>query len=340
MSTLRQATVLGGTLALGLGFALPAHAAPIERELHYVVTVEAQQTWEKHEPKTGEEWSKATSTQHYEVTTRLISDGKLEVRNLQALNLDERMEAKIVYLARRAKKEFEASGQPFHLPKTEAERQAFSNRRQADEFKCQKDLQCYSDVELRYASILAAVDWPEALEDETVPGTFFYFVPYRGCPEKSRVTLEIQIDGMRYNKDDKKVIPFSEHHSADTTDASDGTWLCQHFGATIDTQDKNKSMYLDNVFIPRPIGISTFTESGHTSRTPEPQSVPTAVVEWLAATLRHAPPSGSASAVVPLILPLNANATWLGLWKGSAKVAFTWSFTEVPSTSPPAKLSS
>ncbi|MDB5987915.1 MAG: hypothetical protein JWR16_2968 [Nevskia sp.] len=304
-------------------------ARDIERQLHYVVTVEARQTWKRSDPKTGEEWSKATTTQRYEITTRLKSDGQLQVRNLEDLDRNTRFEAKIIFLARRAKKEFEASGHPFQLPRTPEEKAALSNRMQEDISACKGDQRCNSDVTMRYASIFAALEYPAALEEDTVPGTYLYFLPFHGCAEQSRVTLEMQIDGVRFNKDVDRLVPFSEHHSADSIDSSDGLALCDHFGATIDTQDSTRSMYLDNVFIPRPVGATIHTENGHTSTQQEPQPVPSAVVDWLAATLRHAASSGSVTTTLPLPLSLNGNSTWLGLWQGAAKVSFQWSFTEV-----------
>ena len=315
--------------------AAPAAKAPtaIEREFRFVVNVEAEQDWEKNDPEyPGRQWSKATSKQRYEVTTRLRSDGALEVRNLLDPNLDARLEAKTIGLARQAMKDFAARGQPFKAPKTDAEMQAFNRGIQAETFKCKGDAVCLQETNLRYAAILAAMQYPEALEPDTEPGRYQYFTAYKGCPEKSRITLELQIDGVRYNKTSDKFVKFSERHQADTVDASDGLPLCRHYTAVIDTQDAAKPMQQENVFVPRPEGITEFTENGHTSRTPEPQPIPGAVMEWMDRTLRHAASSGKASAVLPLTLSLNGNSTWLGLWVGKAKVDMEWSFDVVPPT--------
>jgi hypothetical protein len=64
--------------------------------------------------------------------------------------------------------------------------------------------------------------------------------------------------------------------------------------------------------------------------------MPTAVTDWIGLQLAHTTTQGKLAAELPLILPLNANATWLGLWTGSAKVNLEWSFNDVAaSTAPP-----
>lgn len=326
-------------LLLALATLLPTalQAAPIERQLRFVVTVDAQQSWKKNDPKyPGEQWSKATSKQRYEVATNLRSDGALEVRNLLDPDLSTRLEAKTIRLARLAKKQFEASGKPFKLPTTDAEIQALNRQMQLDVSSCKGNVTCNSDTTLRYAAIFAAIQYPEALEPDTEPGTYQYFTAFKGCPGSSRITVDMQIEGVRYNKSSDKFVKFSERRNADTVNASDGLPLCDHFTAVIDTEDKAKPMWLENVFVPRPEGITEFTENGHTSRTQEPQPMPSAVLEWLEATLKNAASSGKASVVLPLPLSLNGNSTWLGLWVGTAKVDFEWAFTPVAAAPPAA----
>lgn len=321
---------LGWLLALTAGASV---AAPVEREFRYLVTIEATQNWKKNDPKyPGDQWSKGTSTQRYELRTRLRSDGQLQVRNLLDPDVETRMEAKIIYLARRAKKVLEERGESFELPKTPAERDAFTRKWNARLQACNAEPTCYADVQLQYASLLAAIDYPEALEEDTVPGRYFYFEPYKGCPEYSRVTLEVAIDGVRYNKDADAFVPFSERRSADTVDASDGLALCRHFMAVIDTEDADKPMYQETIFVPRPVGETVYTERKHTSRETQPQPLITAAVDWMGIELRHGPASGKRTVELPLPLPLNQNATWLGLWTGVAKVTMEWSFEEVPAS--------
>ena len=309
---------------------------PVDRELRIVATVDATQNWKKNDPKyPGEQWSKATSKQRYEITTRLRSEGKLEVRNLLDPDIALRMEAKTIYLARQAKKLLGKPGHPLKLPTTEQEKMVLMQKMQSDVVGCSGDPACNQEKQLYWATILAAMQYPEAMEEDTEPGRYLYFMPFKGCPQTSRVTLEIAIDGVRYNKDADKFIPFSERHSADTVDASDGLSLCAHFTAVMDTQDPVKPMWQETIFVPRPVGITEYTENNHTSREKQPQPLLTAVVDWMGHTLRHAPASGKTTASLPLPLPFNQNATWLGLWTGEAKVTMEWSFKEVPASATP-----
>lgn len=311
---------------------------PIERELHIVATVDATQTWKKNDPKyPGEQWSKGSAQQRFEITTRLRSEGKLELRNLLDPDLQTRMEAKTIYLARQAKKMLDKPGQPFRLPKTDAEKADFTMQMRRDIAACEDDMTCFHEKQLHYAAIFAAIENPQAMEEDTDPGRYLYFMPFRGCPEKSRVTLKMAIDGVRYNKDVDEFIPFSERHEADTVDASDGLPLCMHFTAVIDTQDPDKPMWQETIFVPRPVGMTEYTENNHTSREQQPQPLVMAAVDWMGHVLRHAPASGKASAALPLALPLNQNATWLGLWTGTANVTMEWSFREVAASAVPAK---
>lgn len=313
-------------------------AAPIERELHVVATVEATQEWKKNDPKyPGDQWSKGSTTQRYEITTRLRSDGKLEVRNLLDPDLKVRLEAKTIQLARQAKKQLEESGKPFKLPSTPEERAAFTRQMNAEVMACNGEAVCSYEKQMQYAALMAAIDYPEALEEDTEPGRYQYFLPFKGCPQKSRVTLSMSIEGVRYNKDSDKFIPFKERRSADTVDATLGRSMCSHLLAVIDTQDPGKPMYQETILIPRPVGVTEYTENNHTSREEQPQPMPTAVLDWMTDVLRHAKTEGTLSTTLPLVLPLNENATWLGVWTGNAKVTMQWSFREVPLTPTPAK---
>ena len=149
--------------------------------------------------------------------------------------------------------------------------------------------------------------------------------------------MTMSLEGVRYNKDADAFIPFSERRSADTVNGSDGLLLCRHFLAVIDTKDKDKPMYQETIFVPRPEGITEWTENNHTSREKQPQPMPPPAIDWMTEVLRHAKSEGKASVSLPLPLPLNGNATWLGLWTGTANVTMEWSVREVPASSAPSK---
>jgi hypothetical protein len=323
--------LLGGAQAPATPPAPAAAPRPVERELHFVATVEAQQAWAKDDPQhPGHQWSKAVAHQRWEVRTRLRSSGKLEVRDLLDPDTDARMEAKTIFLARQAKAQFEQAGHPFKVPHTDAEKTALMQSMQEQIFSCKGDETCNHDRTIEYAALMAAIEHPEALEEDTVPGQYLYFLPYKGCSGDSRVTLDLAIDGERYNKDAGHLVPFSERRSADTSNASDGLALCEHFTAVIDTHDPRQRMRQETVFVPRPVGVTEYTERGHTSHAEEPQPLVGAALNWINDTLRQAAQSGGATATVPLPMSLNGNSTWLGLWQGTAKVSLQWSFSEVP----------
>ncbi|MDB5978177.1 MAG: hypothetical protein JWR07_4937 [Nevskia sp.] len=332
-STTRARSSLLMACTLAALWAGAARCAPLERELHVVVTVDAEQSWSKDDPKyPGHQWSKATSRQRWELKTRLRSDGKLQVRDLLDPDLNTRMEAKTIFLARQAKALFEQSGKPFKIPHTDAEKSALMQEMQEQIMGCKGQETCTHDMTLQYAALMAAIEFPEALEEDTVPGQYLYFLPFKGCADESRVTVDMAIDGERYNKDVDHLVQFSEHRSADTVNASDGLALCEHFAAVIDTKEPKKLVRQENIFIPRPEGTTDYTERGHTSHRQEPQPLIGAAMNWVNDTLRHAPESGNASATLPLPMSLNGNSTWLGLWQGTAKVSLQWTFSNVAPT--------
>lgn len=317
----------------GFGTAL---AAPANYQLKLVATVEATQDWRKNDPKhPGKQWSKGSTQQRYEISTQVRTDGVSQVRNLLDPDVETRMEAKTIHLARQAKKAIEASGGRLILPKTPAQEAELAKRFQNEVMACKGDAQCNADLNLEYAAIYAAMAYPEAMEPDDEPGHYLYFAGFRGCPGRSRVQLTMNIAGERYNKTLDRLVAFEEKRSADSIDASDGRALCSHFTIVLDPEDTSRPLWVENVHMPSPVGVTEFTESKHTSRATEPQPMPTAALEWITETLRHAPASGKASATLPLPLSLNGNSTWLGLWTGSAKVTLEWSFLPVPAPAAP-----
>lgn len=316
-------------IALLAGFTA-AQAAPVDYQLKLVATVDATQDWLKNDPKNpGKQWSKGSTQQRYELSTRLRSDGVKQVRNLLDPDVEARMEAKTIHLARQAKKAIEASGGRLILPKTPADEAALAKRFQNEVLACKGDPECNATLNFEYAAIYAAVAYPEAMEPDEDDGRYLYLLPYKGCPGKSRVQLSMNIAGERYNKTVDRLVPFEEKRSADTVDASDGRSLCSHFTVVYDPEDAQRPLWVENVHIPSPVGVTEFTESKHTSRATEPQPMPTAALEWITETLRHAAATGKASTTLPLPLSLNGNSTWLGLWTGTVNVTLEWSFLPV-----------
>ena len=319
------------SLLLAIGASLvPVHAEePIYRKFTYDIRIEAEQDWYKNDPEyPGDQHSKGRATHRYRLTTWLRSDGELHVRNLLDPDVEKRLEAKVIRLARQALKMADASGEPIHIPQTEEERSAFTMKMNKRLMDCKAEPTCYNDTMMQYAAIMAAIDYPGALEEDTVEGRYLYFEPFKGCPESSRVQMEMEVSGIRYNKTVDKFVPFREVRQADTLDASDGLRLCAHFLAVIDTQAEDRAMYQETIFVPRPQGYSDYTESGKTQRTEGPQPILTEVTDWVGIELRQHEPAGEMNVELPLVLPLNSNATWLGKFDGTAKVNLKWSFEE------------
>ena len=313
--------------------AKPKPPVPVDYRFEATVTVDAVQNWTKNDPKhPGEQFSKATTQQRWEVVTTLHSDGVLEVRDLLDADLDTRLEAKVIHLARRAKQAIEARGGKLVLPTTPEEKLAMDRRFQVDIQKCNGVASCTGALNLEYAAVYAALEYPEALEeDENIPGQYLYLEPFKGCPSHSHIQLTMAIDGKRWNKDVDKFVDFSERRSADTVDTvSEGLSLCSHYLIVIDTQDPKRGMRVENVFFPSTVGVTEYTERGRTQKTTESQPMPGAVMEWVDATLRQAPLSGKASADLPLSISLNGVSIWLGLWSGTAKTTLEWRLVPVP----------
>lgn len=313
--------------------AKPKPPVPVDYRFEVTVTVDATQDWIKNDPKhPGEQFSKAVSKQRWEVSTTLRSDGVLEVRDLLDADLDTRLEAKVIHLARRAKQAIEARGGKLVLPTTPEEKLALDRRFQVDIQKCNGVASCTSTLNLEYAAVYAALEYPEALEeDENIPGQYLYLESFKGCPSHSRIQMTMAIDGKRWNKDVDKFVDFSERRSADTVDTlSEGLSLCSHYLIVIDSKDPKRGMRVENVFFPSTVGVTEYTERGRTQKTTESQPMPGAVMEWVDATLRQAAPSGKASADLPISLSLNGISIWLGVWSGTAKTTLEWRLVPVP----------
>ena len=325
-------------LAAGLGVATQCAAASIEREFHLVVTIDATQDWKKNDPKhPGDQHSHAVSHDRWEVRTRLRSDGVLQVHNLLDPDLNERLYAKTILLAREAQAAFAREGKKIVPPRTDEEKDAFQHQMEQQIWACNGEPACDRDMNLRYAALMAAIQHPEMLEPDKEPGQYLYFLPFPNCGGESRMTVSLDIEGVRFNKDSKDFVPYSEHHRADTINASDGLQLCEHYTAVIDTEDpKKNTAYQETIFIPRPVGTTDYTENGHTSHTEEPQPIVPEVADWLGETLAYGPISGKIVKDIPIHLSLNGNSTWLGLWDGIAKTTVEWSFDEVPPAPVPA----
>lgn len=322
-------------LALAAGPALIAATAaataaePVKRELYILVEIEAEQNWLSETEEYGRQHFEGTTTQSYELRTQLRSDGIQYKRNILDRNQEKRLKAKTIHLARQAKKEMEASGGDISIPTTPEEKQQLTRRMQEEMTACGGDMQCRNDLQMRYAKLFAAAQYPEAVAEEPGGGQYLYFEPYKGCPVHTRVTMDLTIEGIEWDEGKNELVPFKETRQADTTNAPTDIPLCERYLAVIDTKDEENPFYLENFYLPSAIGETVIERPDGTTRTTEKQPQLTDVLGWVHMHLKHAPASGTAEDTVRLTRPLNEISREIGDYSGGqAKVKLTWHFKE------------
>lgn len=330
----RRAWLLGAGLAL----APAALAAELDRQLEIELSVEGQQDWHN-----GQQWSKGGTTQHYKVSTRLRSDGKLQGANLLDLDFDRRLAIKQEYLRRKGLEEAKrAGGGQVQIPRTDAERAQASQQAQLDMYKCNGDPDCMSAVVQRYSAVFATAPSADgkpagseagaALLDQ--PGRYLFFFGYDACPSRMEATLATHVEGqIAFDRAGKNLVPFSVARQGQSSgNAADRKFLCRRYTAVVDTQEHR--FYLDNVYLPSAHGTTVRTVHGSAQQHEEDLAPMGEALEWASQTLRQADESGSASATLALQSPLDGNATVGGLFSGPGKVTMTWSFLPVSAEGP------
>lgn len=313
-------------------------AAPEERALHITVNINVQEKWTK-----GQQWSKTQSTQLYEISTRLRSDGHLWGANLLDLVKEKRLAIKTEWMRRRGLEELKRrNGGKIDVPITAAQKEEMQNKVQEEMSACNGDGDCMASVVERYSALMSANDTGMhygydggALLDQQPPH-FAYFTAFTGCPSAVHVVINTQAEGLEaHEREGKEFVPFKETRTADYHgDQSDRTVLCNRYHATIDTAVPD--MYLDNVYIPTARGTTTRTENNHTVLNEvQDQPLVTEAVDLATATLLHAKESGTLTKIIHLQFPLDGNNTVGGDLDGVAKVTLTWSFLPVAASPPP-----
>lgn len=325
---------LAVSVLLGVGAATGVHAASVERQLEIRIAVDGQQTW-----RNGLQWSKATTTQRYELVTRLRSDGKLQGANLLDPDMNRRIAIKQEYLRRKGLEEAKrANGGTPPIPKTDEEKKQASAQVQQEMFNCKGDPDCMSSVVRRYSAIFASAAAPDgtaagaggALLDQ--PGRYLFFFGYEGCPNHIDATQSTHIEGEEaFDRARKSLVPFTLQRDADSAgDAADRKSLCWRYTAVVDTQDQQ--LFLDNVYLPSPHGTSLRTVHNSPQRSEEDLPPLAEALVWTSQTLRQAAESGAASETLNMGQPLDGNSTVGGRFEGPAKVTLTWSFLPVASS--------
>jgi hypothetical protein len=306
-------------LTLALALAAPAQAANVDRYLSFVITVDGNQNW-----KNVLQWSKATTSQRYEFSTGLRSDGKLWGGNINDLDQDRRMVIKTEYLRQKGMTTIRAAGLDPNSPNLQQE---LSTRAQKDSFACNGNPICISDTGQKYAAMMAAAVEPPNPEALGGDPRYQIFTGFQGCPNRLHLTQKSDTTGeTAWGRNKDHIYPYALHTTADYAGSdTDKQSMCTFFNAVIDTAENQ--LYLDNVYIPSAHGKVQRTEFDKTTETEDELPVPPVVIEWVSATLRKAALSGKADTTLPLTMPLDGNSTVLGAFEGSAKVHLEWSFS-------------
>lgn len=296
-----------------------AQAASIDRELRIKVDIEAQQSW-----RNVLQWSKAKATQHYEWSTVLRSDGKLEGANLVDPDLNTRLAVKTEYLRRKGLEQLRAAGID---PSSPDLMKSISDRMQKDNFACKGDPVCMSETGVKYAMLMAAATEPDNSAIFEGEPRYQFFFGFSGCANRIHVLHTSDTAGeTAYGRNKDKIFPYALKANADFAGTdTDRKSMCSYFTGVVDTKDQ--TVYWDNIYIPTVRGTLVRTEFERTQTTEGDIAMPQEVMSWVNSTLRHSPFTGDANAAIPLKFPLDGNSTVLGTFDGLANVKMAWSFS-------------
>jgi hypothetical protein len=311
--------------------AASASAASIDRQLELKISLSAEQSW-----RNLLQYSKGTTTQDYELSAQLRSDGIVYADNLLELDTPHRLEIKQDYLTRQGLLQLkrENGGK---LPRSAEDVKTFTDRIQQRGLICNDDANdCDTETAERYAALSALQNnAPEILEEFMQPPVnpdgsgYYYFFGYGGCRNRIHITNTTHIAGMRaFDRDRKKLVPFTLDRSADSSGSpAEQKALCRRYTITLDV--KSGVMFLENAYIPSPRGSSVRTLDGNSQRSEEDLPVPAEVLDWTTAKLRQAQPSGSLAETLRITTPLDGDRTVLGDFDGKLKATLSWSFKPV-----------
>jgi hypothetical protein len=316
-SLTHRLSVTGGVLLLAFAGALSA--APLDRTLSVSIALEGTQDW-----KNALQWSKATTTQSYDFSTTLRSDGKLYGANLLEPDTERRMAIKSEYLRQQGTLKLRAMGID---PKSPTLMQELSNKAQKASFDCKGDPVCMGNTGTRFAELMAAAVEPD--NSHLFEGTprYRFFFGYPGCSNTIRAVNRYDASGeTAYGRNKDKISPYALRYEGDFAGSEqERTALCTFFTVVHDTvEDK---LFVENTLIPESRGRITRTEFGRTSNSEGSLPIPAPLQGWVNQTLRHAPTSGQAQDTLALNLPLDGNSTVLGTFTGEARTRLKWSWT-------------
>lgn len=305
---------------------MAASAAGVERELSIQLVVEGNQSW-----RNALQWSKSTTRQRYELTTRLRSDGRLYAENLLDPDMEKRVRIKGEYYTYQGLLQLkrENSGR---LPVAGALSTEISAESLKSNPGCIPGVDCPGASPERFTAIAALQDNASAeLEKfmksyETPGGHWLYFMGYAGCPNRLQLSYQAHFAGEQaFDHDKKRLQPFAMDWTAESQGtAEEQKSLCQRYVITLNTA--TGEMNIENAFIPSPHGISARKTGSGIDRRDADLPPPYEVMRWTDELLHKARETGSQNATLKLTHSLDGNASVLGLFDGAAKVSLVWSF--------------
>lgn len=200
-----------GFLAALLFSVMPtAMAAPVERTLNIHITVDGQQDW-----RNVLQWSKATTTQRYEISTTLRSDGELEAANLLDPDLDTRLAIKTEYLRQQGVQKLRHAGID---PKSPSLMTDLSRRAQKDTFDCKGESSCMSTVGVKYAALMAAAVEPDNSEVLKGEPRYLFFFGFPGCSNRITAVHQYKAVGeTAYGRNKDKIFPYALSYDGAST---------------------------------------------------------------------------------------------------------------------------
>jgi len=303
-----------------------AVASPIERQFDLRVDVDATQSW-----RNALQWSKATTQQHYDISTRLRSDGRLYADNLLDPDMNRRIRIKGEYYLYQGllQLKHENGGR---LPASGAMSSEISAESLQRTPGCIMGVDCPGASPERLSAIAALEDnTPAELETfmktyDKPGGQWLYFMSYSGCPNRLQLGYQAHFAGEQaFDHDKKRLQPFQMDWAAKTQGTTEEQQsLCRHYVITLNTVTGD--MYVENAFIPSPRGVSVRTTGRGNDRREVDLPPPYEVMRWVDDLLHKAADTGKQQAKLHLVQPLDGNSSVLGLFDGTANVSLSWSF--------------
>ncbi len=321
VTPLMATAVCAMMLSLALGSVSAAEPTiKKDRTLKVVVTLDGAQEW-----KNGIQWTKGKTSQRYEISTALRSDGKLYGANYLHLDTNTRLAIKTEYLRQQGAEKIKEAGLDPHSPQL---RQEISRQMQKEIYACEGDSACRGQTNNKWAMIMAAAVAPDNshIFEQGEPRYLFYF-GYPGCKNVIHAQNVIEAEGETgLGQEVKELSPYKLQMRGDSAGTpQEQKSLCEYFSVVIDTIDDK--MYVENVNMPSARGTAVRTEFGKTDRRDVeiPNAAP--LQAFVNTTLRGpANFSGDARETLSLNLPLDGNSTVLGHFTGEGKASLTWSF--------------